>query len=95
MHEIKTLLEQHLEKMGLSQNMIPGFLKSISNFFNDHPDMDLSEINEKLQYIGWDGIEMDYHTLELAKAWYEVRPDTPGPQKINPSNTPKWQGSIL
>jgi hypothetical protein len=80
MHDIKTFLEQHLEKMGLSQNMIPGFLKNISNFFMDHREMDLSEINEKLQYVGWDDIEMDYHTLELARAWYEIRPDTSGPQ---------------
>ena len=95
MHEIKTILEQHLEKMGLSQNMIPGFLKSISNFFNDHPEMNLSKINEKLQYIGWDGIKMDYHTLELAKAWYEICPDTSGPHKIKSFNTPEWQGNIL
>ena len=54
--------------------------KSISNFFNDHPEMNHSEINEKLHYIGWDGIEMNYHTLELAKAWYERCPDTSGPQ---------------
>ncbi len=73
MHEIKERLEQQLEKMGLSHHMIAGFLKSISNFFNDHPDMDLSEINERIRYIGWDGIEMDYHTLQLAKTWHETR----------------------
>ena len=95
MHEIKTILEQHLEKMGLSQDMIPGFLKSITNFFNDHPEIDLSEINEKLQYIGWDDIEMNYRTLELAKAWHEARPDTPDPLKISSLDTSEWQGSIL
>ena len=54
-----------------------------------------SIMNEKLQYVGWDDIDMNYHTLELARAWYEEHPDTPGPWKISSSGTPELQGSIF
>ena len=95
MDEIKTFLARHLGKMGLSPNMIPGFLKSVSNLLNEHPEMSLSEINDKLQYLGWDGIEMNYHTLELAKAWHESLANTPVPNEIESLNIPERPGSIL
>jgi hypothetical protein len=33
--------------------------------------MNLSQINRQLRYLGWNGIELDYHTLQLAIACLE------------------------
>ena len=73
MSQVKQVLIQKLEKKGLTKSMIPGFLKSLSNYFSDDPQMDLLKINQKLQYIGWEGIQLDYHTFQLAKSWFEIK----------------------
>lgn len=91
MVEVKQILEQQLEKLGLSRTMIRSVLKSMAHFLCDEPDMDLREINERLQYIGWDGIEIDYHTLQLVKTWYETR----SPEAMTPAGASKWHESPL
>ena len=73
MSQIKKVLIQKLVKKGLSQNMIPGFLRSLFNYFSADPQMDLLQINQKLQYIGWEEIQLDYHTFQLAKSCFETR----------------------
>ncbi len=30
------------------------------------------QANEKLQFLGWDDIEVDYHTMQLAIACFET-----------------------
>jgi hypothetical protein len=30
------------------------------------------QINKRLHFLGWDDFEMDYHTLQLAKACFEA-----------------------
>ena len=72
MSRVKHALVESLEKKGMAQAMIPGFLKSLSNYYSADPHMDLPQINHKLQSIGWDEIELDYHTFELAKTWLEA-----------------------
>ncbi len=32
-----------------------------------NPNMNFSQVNERLHYIGWNDIELDYHTFQLAK----------------------------
>lgn len=71
MKQIKKILFQRLEKKGINRNFVPGFIRCLANSFCDDPDMSLSQINRRLNYIGWDGIELDYHTLQLAIACLE------------------------
>jgi len=59
--------------------MVSGFLQSLSNHFSAEPRMGLSEINQKLQTIGWNEIQLDYHTYELAKTWHERKKFPVGP----------------
>jgi hypothetical protein len=33
--------------------------------------MNVSQVNQKLQYLGWAGVEVDYHTFQLALACFE------------------------
>lgn len=63
---IENLL-QRLEKIGIEQKLIPGFMKDLANSLALNPNMNFTQINARLHYIGWDDIELDYHTFQLAK----------------------------
>ncbi len=71
MKQIKEILFQRLEKNGVDCNFMPGFIRSLVNSCSNDPDMNLSQINRRLSYLGWHGIELDYHTLQLAIACLE------------------------
>ena len=71
MKQIKEILFQRLEKNGVDFNFIPGFIRSLVNSCRNDPEMNLSQINRRLSYLGWHGIELDYHTLQLAIACLE------------------------
>jgi hypothetical protein len=72
MKQIKEILFQRLEKNGVDFNFMPGFIRSLVNSCRNDPDMNLRQINRRLRYLGWHGIELDYHTLQLAIACLEL-----------------------
>jgi len=65
-HNIEHLLNR-LQEMGIETNLIPGFMKDLANSLVLNPDMNFSQVNERLKYLGWNEIELDYHTFELAR----------------------------
>ena len=71
MNQIKLTLIQRLEKKGLDSNLIPSFIRSLANCYVVNPHLSLSQVNRKLQYLGWEGVEMDYHTLQLVLSCFE------------------------
>ena len=71
MKQIKEILFQRLEKSGVDFNFMPGFIRSLVNSCRNDPQMNLAQINRRLQYLGWHGIQLDYHTLQLAIACLE------------------------
>ncbi|MEE8400166.1 MAG: hypothetical protein V3S89_14230, partial [Desulfobacterales bacterium] len=44
---------------------------NIRNLFDTDPAFADPLINERLTYMGWDGYELDYHTLSLAENCFE------------------------
>ncbi|MBN1849998.1 MAG: hypothetical protein JW932_15605 [Deltaproteobacteria bacterium] len=67
----RTFIKQ-LEKGGLESSFIPGFIRSLAKTISLDPQLNHLQINERLQYLGWDGFELDYHTLQLAVACFEA-----------------------
>ncbi len=63
---IENLL-QRLQEIGIEPNLIPGFMKDIANSLFLNPDMNYSQVNERLHYLGWNDVELDYHTYQLAR----------------------------
>lgn len=51
---------------GVEASLIPGFIRSLVNACLITPDMSHAQTNERLKYLGWHDIEIDYHTLQLA-----------------------------
>jgi len=55
-----------LIERGVEKSLIPGFIRSFANALLIDPEMDYIQVNKRLKYLGWDNIEIDYHTLQLA-----------------------------
>jgi len=66
MSQLKQILIQRLEKKGIEPSAIPGFVRSLANSFFVYPHMNLMRVNNHLHYLGWNGFELDYFTLQLA-----------------------------
>jgi hypothetical protein len=68
----KQTLMRRLESKGLEKSTIPGFMWSLKRCLRDNPDMNHLEANQRLQFLGWDNLDLDYHTLQLAIANFEA-----------------------
>ena len=72
MNLITPLLNSRLKSIGLDGNSRVGFLRSLSRALTISPEAPLAAVNRQLQYLGWQDVELDYHTLQLAVAHFEV-----------------------
>ncbi|OQY50481.1 MAG: hypothetical protein B6230_06260 [Desulfobacteraceae bacterium 4572_89] len=72
-----TMIDQKLihklVENGVETALIPGFIRSLVNAFLINPDMSHSQANKRLKYLGWQDIEIDYHTFVLAVASLETK----------------------
>lgn len=66
----KTLINE-LKGKGIENNIIPRFLKDVAYSFQINPSVSLSDVNDRLHFLGWEEVELDYHTLQLAIASFE------------------------
>ena len=71
-YELKQLLIQRLGHMGLEKNLIPGFLRSLANSIDRGQNPNFTLINNHMRHIGWDDIDLDYRTFELARNCLEA-----------------------
>jgi len=63
---IKQIFLQQLLIIGVEPNLISGLMKALAVLFYLNPNMSLSQVNERLHYLGWNDIELDYQTYQLA-----------------------------
>ena len=66
----KTLINE-LKGKGIENNIIPRFIKDLAYSFQIDLSVSLSDVNERLHFLGWEDVELDYHTLQLAIASFE------------------------
>ena len=72
MKELIIILIKRLEKKGMEQGIIHGFIRDLANTILVNPHMNLLQVNKQLHFLGWDGFELDNHTLDLAIACFEA-----------------------
>lgn len=58
---------------GVEASLIPGFIRSLANAFLVNPNMSHCQANKRLKYLGWEDIEIDYHTFSLAVNSLEIK----------------------
>ena len=68
---IKETLINELKGKGIENNIIPRFIKDLAYSFQIDPSVSLSDVNDRLHFLGWEDVELDYHTLQLAIASFE------------------------
>jgi hypothetical protein len=61
----KTLINE-LKGKGIEYKIIPRFIKDLAYSFQIDPSVSLSDVNDRLHFLGWEDVELDYHTLQLA-----------------------------
>jgi hypothetical protein len=66
MSQLKKMLFRRLQNKGMQLSTIPGFMRSLSNSCYLNPNMNLFQVNQHLRYMGWDDVELDYYTFQLA-----------------------------
>jgi len=66
------ILINRLEKKGIEPSIINGFIRDLANTIVANPSMNLLQVNKHLHLLGWDSVELNYHTLELATACFEA-----------------------
>jgi hypothetical protein len=69
---LKQLLIQRLSHRGLEKNQIPGFLRSLANSIDIGQNPNYTLINKHMRNIGWNDIDLDYRTFELARNCLEA-----------------------
>ena len=68
----KQLLVDRLEAKGIEKITIPSFIRSMRICFAIDPKINHLKANRQLQFLGWNDIEVDYHTLQIAIACFEA-----------------------
>jgi len=72
---LRALLATRLERQGVDQAQMAGFLREMEQLLRELPDVTLPAVNARLHYLGWGDVTLDYHSLELAAFCLEGRKD--------------------
>lgn len=65
--KIEELLTRKLAQKGVDPHLIPLLMRALSNSFFINPTQNLFQINERLDYLGWGDVKLDYHIFTLVQ----------------------------
>jgi hypothetical protein len=69
--DIHQLLLDRLKQQGVNSDEAPALLRDLSNVLESNHGIDPAEATSKLQMLGWNGVTLDYQSMQLAQAWME------------------------
>jgi hypothetical protein len=87
MEQLIRILIERLVGKGMEVTTIPAYLRNFAHTLLAHPHITLNDLNDQLQFLGWDDFELDNDTFYLILAVFE--PDLaskPIPWPDQPSN---------
>jgi len=70
--KFKQMFVDRLEVKGLEKDTIPSYIRSMRICFANDPKINHLKAYRQLQFLGWNDIEVDNHTLQLAIAFFKV-----------------------
>lgn len=73
MEDFKQVLLDRLVKHGADPSSLGSILKALAKILSQDPDVDPAAANERLRYLGWQEVHVDYHILQLALACFELQ----------------------
>jgi hypothetical protein len=65
------LLISRLRQQGVNNDEAPALLRDLFNIIESSPGIESAAASSKLQSLGWNGVTLDYQSLQLALAWIE------------------------
>ena len=68
MEALNDILLQRLSMKGIAPGFMPRFIKDLTYTLAIDAQMNLGEINRRLQLLGWYDVEVDEHTIQLILA---------------------------
>ncbi len=68
---LRALLVRRLERQGVEQPHMTGFLRELTKLLKAFPDMSPPAANAKLHYLGWTDVALDYQSMQLAAVCLE------------------------
>lgn len=76
MEDFKQVLLDRLVKKGADPSSLGSILKALSKILCEDPGVDPGAANERLRYLGWQEVQVDYHILQMALACFELQADS-------------------
>ena len=70
--DLRQNLFDHLEAKGLEKDFIHSYIRSVKICLDINPAMNHFQLDRELHFLGWNDFVMDYHTLQLAIASFEL-----------------------
>jgi hypothetical protein len=71
MEDFKQVLHTRLIKGGADPSSLSSILKALSKLLAADPNIDPGTANNRLRYLGWPEVKVDYLILQLALACFE------------------------
>jgi hypothetical protein len=78
--DINQILLECLRQQGVNTEEAPALLRDLSKILESNPGIDPVAASSKLQLLGWNGVTLDYQSLQLALAWMEFENKEGGPK---------------
>ena len=72
MNQHKILFLRKLQDRGMKPQAFPGLYWCIQSCLHSNPQISNTEINQRLERLGWKGLKLDADTLDLAKACFNA-----------------------
>ena len=69
--DLYQLLVSRLRQLGVNNDEAPALLRDLFNIIESSPGIESAAASSKLQSLGWNGVTLDYQSLQLALAWIE------------------------
>ena len=79
MENFEQVLLDRLVKKGADPSSLGSILRALSKILSEDPGVDPCAANERLRYLGWQEVQVDYHILQLALACFELQTGTGAP----------------
>jgi hypothetical protein len=76
MEDFKQVLLDRLIKKGADPSSLGSVLKALGKILSEDPDIDPAAANERLRFLGWQEVHVDYHILQMALACFELQNGT-------------------
>ena len=68
---IHQILLDRLKQQGVNSDEAPALLRDLSKILESNPGIDPGAASSKLHMLGWNGVALDYQSMQLAQAWLE------------------------